>query len=207
MQTKNKMKIRNLTVTAVMAAVATVLMFLSFNVPLMPGFIKMDFSELPALLTSFSLGPVYGVAVCLVKNLVNVLFTTTGGVGELSNFLLGALFVFPAGLIYQKKKTRGGALVGSLVGALTMALVSVVTNYFIVYPIYTALMPMDVILGAYQAINPSVQTLMQALVMFNLPFTFLKGMASVIISFLVYKKLSPILKGQEQPAAGTVPAQ
>ncbi len=177
-----------------LAAVSSVLMFFSFNVPLMPSFIKMDFSELPALIASFALGPVSGVTVCLIKNLVNLFFSTTGGVGELSNFLLGSLFVAPAGIIYKRMKGRKGALIGSLVGALTMALVSVLTNYYVVYPIYTGFLPMEAIMGMYQTINPSVENLWQALLMFNMPFTFLKGMASVAITFAIYKKISPILK-------------
>ena len=187
-------KTRKMVVTAMLAAVSSVLMFFSFNVPLMPSFIKMDFSELPALIASFALGPVSGVTVCLIKNLVNLFFSTTGGVGELSNFLLGSLFVAPAGIIYRKLKGRKGALIGSLVGALTMALVSVLTNYYVVYPIYTGFLPMEAIMGMYQTINPSVENLWQALLMFNMPFTFLKGMASVAITFAIYKKISPILK-------------
>ena len=99
MKTKNH--IRELTVTAMLAAVATVLMFLDFSLPMfIPGFVKMDVSELPALLASFSLGPVYGVAVCLIKNLLNLIFHgSTGGIGELCNFLLGAAFVATAGII------------------------------------------------------------------------------------------------------------
>lgn len=188
-------RVRKLTVTAMLAAVATVLMFISFNVPLMPSFIKLDFSELPALLAAFAFGPLSGAAVCLVKNLVNLLFTTTGGVGELSNFLLGACFVLPAGLIYKLHKGRRSALIGSLIGAAAMAVVSVFSNYFVVYPIYTAFMPMETILGMYRAINPNVQTLWDALIWFNMPFTFVKGLCSVAIAFVIYKPLSPILKG------------
>ena len=98
---KSPINIRKMTATAIMAAVSTVLMFLSFNVPLMPSFIKLDLSELPALISSFAMGPVSGIVVCLVKNLINLFFTTTGGVGELSNFILGCAFVVPAGLIYK----------------------------------------------------------------------------------------------------------
>ena len=189
-------RVRKLTVTAMLAAVATVLMFISFNVPLMPSFIKLDFSELPALLAAFAFGPLSGAAVCLVKNLVNLLFTTTGGVGELSNFLLGACFVVPAGWIYRRWKTRRGALAGALTGALAMAVIGVFTNYYVVYPVYTAFMPMEVILGMYRAINPAVETLWDALIWFNMPFTFLKGLCSVVMAFVIYKPLSPILKGQ-----------
>ena len=183
--------------TAILAATSTALMFLSFPVPLMPGFIKLDFSELPALIASFSMGPLYGVAVCLVKNLVNLLKTQTGGIGELSNFILGAVFVGVAGIIYKRKKTRMSALIGSLAGALAMAGISIVSNYFIIYPIYEKMMPLEAILGMYRAILPSVKTLIQALLIFNAPFTFVKGMLSVIITFLIYKKISPIIKGKK----------
>lgn len=193
--TRRRTDVRKMTVTAMLAAVATVLMFLSFSVPLMPSFIKLDFSELPALLAAFAFGPVSGAAVCLVKNLVNVLFTTTGGVGELSNFVLGASFVFTAGTVYRMRKNRAGALLGSVVGAAVMAVIGVFSNYYIVYPVYTAMMPMDVILGLYRAINPAVESLWDALVWFNLPFTFIKGLCSTAMAFVIYKPLSPILKG------------
>lgn len=191
----SRANVRKLTMTAMLSAVATVLMFFSFNVPLMPSFIKLDFSELPALIASYAFGPVSGVTVCLVKNLVNLLFTTTGGVGELSNFLLGAFFVLPAGWIYKRHKSRGGALAGALIGAAAMAVFSVFSNYYVVYPVYTAFMPMEVILGMYQAINPHVDSLWDALIWFNMPFTFLKGMCSVVMAFIIYKPLSPLLKG------------
>ena len=189
--------VRKLAVTAMLGAVAPVLMFISFNVPLMPSFIKLDLSELPALIASFALGPLWGVCVCLIKNLINVFFSTTGGVGELSNFILGASFVFIAGMLYKHMGGRKGALLGSLCGAAAMAIISVFSNYYVVYPVYTAFMPMDVILSMYQAINPNVKTLWDALIWFNMPFTFIKGMISVVITFLIYKKLSPLLKGRK----------
>ena len=190
-----RVNVRKLTMTGMLSAVASVLMFFSFRVPLMPSFIKLDFSELPALIAAYAFGPVSGAAVCLIKNLVNVLSTTTGGVGELSNFLLGVCFVVPAGWIYRMHKNRKGALLGSLAGAATMAVVGVFTNYYFVYPVYTAFMPMEAILGMYKAINPNVETLWDALVWFNLPFTFIKGLCSVAMAFVIYKPLSPILKG------------
>lgn len=191
----SRARVRKLTMTGMLSAVATVLMFLSFNVPLMPSFIKLDFSELPALIGAFAFGPMCGAAVCLVKNLVNLMFTTTGGVGELSNFLLGVCFVVPAGLIYRAHKNRRGALVGAVLGAVVMAVAGLFTNYYVVYPVYTAFMPMDTILGMYRAINPNVQTLWDALIWFNMPFTFFKGLCSVAMAFVIYKPLSPLLKG------------
>ena len=197
MKTKNH--IRELTVTAMLAAVATVLMFLDFSLPMfIPGFVKMDVSELPALLASFSLGPVYGVAVCLIKNLLNLIFHgSTGGIGELCNFLLGAAFVATAGLIYRRSKSRKTAVIGCLVGAAVMAVVSVPVNYFISYPVYAKIFGgIDAIRAAYQAINPNVDGLLQCLVVFNLPFTFVKGLLDSVLCFLIYKPLSPILHGR-----------
>lgn len=188
--------VRYMTVTAMLSAVAFALMFFEFSIPfLVPSFIQMDLSELPALIGAFAMGPWYGVIICLIKNLIHLLITTTGGVGELSNFILGAAFVLPAGLIYQRKKTKKNAVIGSVLGAAFMALLSVASNYFIVYPVYTAFLPMDTILAMYQEILPSADTLLKCLVIFNMPFTFVKGMLSVIITLLIYKHISPIIKG------------
>lgn len=187
--------IRSITAIGMLSAVSFILMFFDFSVPLMPSFIKMDVSDLPALIGSFSLGPVAGIVVCLVKNLLHLFRTSTGGVGELSNFILSATFVGVAGVFYKIKKNRTGAFAGSIIGAVAMALISVVSNYFLVYPVYTAFMPMEAIIGAYQAINPNVDNLLECLVMFNMPFTFVKALVSVAITFIVYKKISPIIKG------------
>ena len=188
--------VRYMTVTAMLSAVAFALMFFEFSIPfLVPSFIQMDLSELPALIGAFAMGPWYGVIICLIKNLIHLLITTTGGVGELSNFILGAAFVLPAGLIYQRKKTKKNAVIGSVLGAVFMALLSVASNYFIVYPVYTAFLPMDTILAMYQEILPSADTLLKCLVIFNMPFTFVKGMLSVVITLLIYKYISPIIKG------------
>lgn len=196
-RTIDRSRVHKLTITAMLSAVAFVLMFLDFPIPfLIPPFVKMDFSELPALLAAFSLGPVYGVVVCLVKNLVHfITMTTTGGAGEICNFLLGACFAIPAGVIYKHMKTRRGALIGVLTGAVVMAVLSVPLNYYISYPVYTKFMPIDAIISMYQQIRPSTNGLMECLVIFNAPFTLLKGLLTSALCFLIYKPLSPILHG------------
>ena len=196
-KTEKRVNVRYLTVTAMLSAIAYILMFLDFSVPFMPGFIKMALSELPALIGSFAMGPLCGVVVCLIKNVLHLFITSTGGVGELSNFILGVAFVLPAGLIYKHKKNRRTALIGSIAGALFMGIFSVVSNYFLVYPVYYNFMPQDVILAAYQAILPSVKNILQCLICFNMPFTIVKGLFSVVITFLTYKHISPILKGSQ----------
>lgn len=195
---KKPIPVRKLVVTAMMAAIATVLMMLEFPVPVMPPFVKLDFSELPALIVSFAFGPLYGILVCLVKNLINLPFTSSMGVGELCNFLLGVCFVLPAGLIYKKHKNFKGAITGAIIGTTFMALLSLPLNYFLTYPIYMNFMPEDVILEMYRAIYPGTKSLLHALSIFNMPFTFVKGLFSVIITFLIYKPISPILKGSRR---------
>lgn len=196
--TKKKVSMRKLTGTAMLSAIAYVLMFLDFSVPFMPSFIKMDLSELPALIGSFAYGPVAGVIICLIKNVLHLFITTTGGVGELSNFLLGASFVLVAGGVYRFKKTRTGALIGSVLGAVLMGLFSILSNYYLVYPIYYNFMPKEAILSAYQLIFSGVHNILECLIVFNAPFACIKGLLSVVITFLIYKRLSPILKGNEE---------
>lgn len=187
-----------ITVTAIMAALSVVLMFVEFSIPIMPAFIKLDISDLPALITSYAFGPVCGVAVCLVKNLIHLFATNTFGVGELSNFIHGAVFVFVAGMFYKYHHNRKFAFIGAMAGDFAMAAMSFFINYFFVYPIYIKLMlPEEQIIGMYSAILPSVDSLWKAILIFNVPFTFVKGLISVAITFAVYPKLSPILKGKK----------
>ncbi len=196
--TRNNVKtVRKLTVTAIMSALSLGLMMIDFSVPIMPAFIKFDISELPALITSFAYGPGYGVLVCLLKNALHLPMSTTQFVGELSNFLMGAVFVLFAGIFYKIKRTRNFAFIGSLVGNLAMAVACFFVNYFITYPIYMEiLIPEEAILGMYQAILPSMDSIWKSILVFNVPFTFVKGLASVGITFLIYRKISPLLKGK-----------
>lgn len=191
-------KIRLITVVAIMSALSAVLMFIEVSLSIIPSFIKLDISELPALITSFAFGPVYGVLVCLLKNLIHLPFTTTFCVGELSNFIHGAVFVLVAGLFYKYRHNRKFAFIGAVAGDFAMAAMSFFINFFLVYPIYMKLLlPEEAILGMYQAILPRVDSLWKAILIFNVPFTFAKGLLSVGITFAVYPKLSPLMKGKK----------
>lgn len=190
-------KVRFITVTAMLSAISFVLMYFEFPIPIMPAFVKFDFSDLPALIGTFAYGPVCGVIVCLIKNLLHLMDSNSMLVGEFSNFILGVAFVIPAGLIYKFKKTKKSALIGGVVGAVFMGVFCVFSNYFIVYPVYYQVaMPEEAILGMYQAILPSMKSILESLIVFNLPFTVVKGLIAVAITMLVYKPLSPILKGR-----------
>ena len=198
---KKKMSVRNIAVTAMLSAIAFILMYLQIAIPIMPSFIKFDFSDLPALLGSFALGPLYGAIICFIKNVLHLAVSQSMFVGELSNFILAVLFVVPAGLIYKKKKTKKRALIGGLVGMVVMGVLSLVTNYFVVYPVYYNFMPKETIIAAYDAISFAIAkvhmtSIGQCLLIFNVPFTMLKALISVVISMIIYKPLSPILRGK-----------
>lgn len=186
-----------ISVIGIMGAVGFVLMLLEFPLPfLIPAFIKFDVSELPALITAFAYGPVSGVLVCLIKNLLHLPFTTSNCIGELSNFILGAIFVGVAGLVYKRSKSRKSAFLGTVLGAVIMAAISIPSNYYIVYPAFSVIykLPMEAILGMYKALLPAADNLWKALLIFNLPFNFAKGMVDAGVCFLVYKRISPLLK-------------
>ena len=186
-------RIGNIAIIGILSAISYVLMWLEVPAPLMPPFIKFDFSDFPALLAAFGLGPIAGILVELIKNVLHSFSSGSFAVGELSNFILGASFVGVAGLVYQKKKNKKGAVLASLLGAMTMALISYLSNLFVVYPFYYNFMPKETVLSMYQLILPSVGSMEKALLIFNLPFTFIKGMLDVLLCLFLYKSVSPLL--------------
>lgn len=194
-----KFGVRALTVTAIMTALGVILQTLEFPIPsLIPSFIKLDFSELPALITSFAYGPLWGILVCFIKNVIHVLFGSSMGIGEISNFILGAVFVGVAGLVYKRNKSIKGALIACLAGSAAMAVFSVFSNYFVIYPLYGKVLGLstEAIVGMYSALLPAADNLWKALIIFNLPFTFVKGIIDSVFCFLIYKRISPIIKKQ-----------
>ena len=194
---KQKSLTTKLAVTGMLTALAIVLQYIEFPVPmLVPPFLKMDFSDLPELIAAFVIGPVWGVAVCFLKNLIHIPFGSTGGVGELSNFLLGAVFALTAGLIYQRNKTKKTALLACALGSLAMAVFSFPINYFIVYPVYSNLWfggNMGLIVDMYKLILPFSDSLEKCLVIFNVPFTLVKAIIVSVITMLIYKPLSRLV--------------
>ncbi len=194
-----------LAVTAMLTAIAVVLQYIEFSIPIVPSFLKLDFSDLPELIGTFVLGPWWAVLICFLKNLIHIPFGTSGSIGELSNFLLGATFVIVAGLIYQHKKTRKTALLACLAGALAMAAVSYPTNYFIVYPAYARMWfggTVDPIVGMYRTILPAADTLEKALLIFNVPFTLAKGLIVAAITMFIYKPLSNLIVKMNDSLSG-----
>lgn len=182
-----------LTVTAVMSAMASVLMFLEFPIPFFPPFLKMDISDIPAVICAFAVGPIWGVAVELVKNIVHMTASRTGFVGELSSFIVGTSFVLPAALIYKKNHTKKGAVLGLFSGIVSMTIVGALSNYFIILPFYSKIMPFDAIIEISAKVNGFI-TDKATLILYGIsPFNILKGTIISVVSLLIYKPLSPIL--------------
>ena len=203
-KTNQKTLTTKLAVTAMLTAIAVALQYIEFSIPIVPSFLKLDFSDLPELIGTFVLGPWWALAICFLKNLIHIPFGTSGGVGELSNFLLGATFVVVAGLIYQHKKTRKTALIACLSGAAAMAVMSFPTNYFIVYP-YAQMWfggTLDPVIGMYRALLPAADTLEKALLFFNLPFTLVKGLLVSLITMFIYKPLSNLIVRMNESLSG-----
>ena len=192
---KNR-NLRKLVGTAMLAAVAFVLQFLEFPMPLSPSFAKVDLSDLPALIGAFAYGPLWGVVIEAVKNALHLFQTQTGGIGELANFLMGAALVFPAGLIYQKHKSRKTALIGCTVGSLCMGVMAALANYFILLPMFEIFMPMDEMIEAFAAVIPFIHSKLDVVLLNALPLNILKGLVVSLVTMLLYKRLSPILKGR-----------
>ncbi len=176
-----------------LGALASILMMLEFSTPFIPSFIKFDFSELPGVFAAIAVSPWSGVTVCLIKNAVHLPFTTTGCIGEVANFLLGATFVLVTGYVYKFLKDKKFALVISgTLGSLAMAIISLPINYYVTYPVYMKMMPIEAILGLYMELNKNADSLWDALLMFNFPFNFVKCMVCVLIATLLYKSVKPL---------------
>ncbi len=196
-QKTRRVDVRRLVFTALMAALSIVLAELGFKVAIMPSFMTFDFSDVPAMLASMTMGPVSGVFVCLLKNIFGCFTTKTACVGELSNFILSVSLVFPAGLLAHRNASVVRAAVGCLSGAVLMALMSIPSNLFLVFPAYGTVCgySTETIVGLYQKILPSVGSLIQCLLIFNVPFTFVKGLCAAVVSMVLYKKLRPVFNG------------
>ncbi len=200
MTTAKTSRIRILAFTGLMAAISALLMQVQIGIPLLPNFLKLDVSDFPALIAGYAYGPLAGVWVCLVKNVLHLTVSTTGMVGELSNFILGVLFVVPASWIYRiGKKTQKSAFIGAIVGTISMSIGCIFTNFYVVYPLYYYVMGLTTedLMHMYQSKLPAVRDLWQALIIFNLPLTLLKGAICTGITFLIYKHISPILHGRK----------
>ena len=167
-------------------------------------FYKLDLSEVAVLIAGFALGPVAGVLTELFKILINLLMdgTTTAFVGEAANFAIGVSFILPASLIYKYKKSLSGALIGMAAGTVSLVVIGALINYFVMIPAYSKfLIPMESIIAMGNSVNVGIDSLLTLVLFATVPFNLVKGLACSLITALVYKRISPLLKPKKQIAS------
>ena len=189
--TAERSNLRNLVQIGMLGAVSVVLMM--FEIPLFfaPSF----------YIGTFAMGPVAGMFIELIKVVLHMLFkgSSTAGVGDFANFLIGCAMIVPAGLIYQKKKSKKSAVIGMIAGTLFMAFIGCFLNAFVLLPAYGKAfgMPVDALVAMGTAVNPAINSLLTFVVLAVAPFNILKGLIVGVITFLLYKHVSPILHGTQ----------
>jgi len=181
----------------ILAAISTVLRFLETPLPLLPTFLKLDFSNIPALIGGFALGPLAGTAILLVKNLIYLPFTQTLGVGEVADFVISLTLVLTASLFYKFNKNRKGAIIGMTTGSAIMSFIAApLMNYFVLIPFYAWLSfdsSVDAIIQLAAKANPAIDSLWAYIIFAVVPFNIVKCIAICVITGILYKPLSPLL--------------
>lgn len=183
---------------SVLSVIAFILMFFEFAlVWLAPPFMKLDISDLPALIGAFAIGPMAGVIIELLKNILNLVIegSSTGGVGEFANFVVGAAFVYTAGAVYYRSKNFKNAIIGLGLGTIVMTIVISVANYYFMFPFYAKLFGMQIeqLVEMGTAINGKIVDMKSMVIYAIVPFNILKGIVLSALTILIYKKVSPIL--------------
>lgn len=180
----------------ILSAIAYVLMFISLPLPIFPSFLKIDISDIPAIFGGMSLGPMAGLAIVVIKNLLQgITASTTGGVGEFANVVIGGSYVLIICLFYKKFKSTKGVLIGGLLGLIAMTIMGCIMNYFIMMPLYAVVygMPLDVIIKMGTVINPKVTNLFTFVIWMIAPFNIVKAGIMTIATLLLYRKMDKIL--------------
>ena len=192
--------VRTMVQIAMLAAVATVLMLWEVPLPFIaPSFYKMDLSEVPIMIGAFAMGPLAAAVIELIKILLNFVLngTTTAGVGELGNFIMGCALVMPAGFIYKQAKTKKHAIIGMVTGIVCMAVASALVNGLLLLPAYGKAfgMPVDAFIQMGSAVHGSVHNLLTFAALIIFPFNLFKYTLTSLIVFLIYKRIRVVLKG------------
>lgn len=195
---KNILTVKNMAVIAILGVLGAILMMFDFPIAIAPAFYKLDLSDLPCLIGGFALGPIPALFIELIKIIVKLLIkpTSTAFVGELAAFIISSSFVFTAALIYKNNKTRNNALKAMVIGTIVMAIVGTIANYLFIIPFYVKMynMPLETIIGMGQAIFPIIKDKLSFVLCCVLPFNIIKGTIASIVTLILYKRISVILK-------------
>jgi len=187
---------RYITKIGMLSAIAVILMFFEVPLPMMPIFLKLDVSELPAIIGAFVFGPMAGVAIEFIKNLLHAVNTQTMGIGEIANFLVGVAFVLPAGYLYQRYHSHNGAAIALVAGTFSMMFFASLLNYFILLPVYQVVLhfPLDQIIQMGTVANPQIVDLKSFIALAIAPFNMIKGIVMSLLTLVIYRKLFSVLE-------------
>ncbi len=188
---------KDMTKVGMLSVIAFILMYFQLPITFVaPPFMKLDISDLPVLMGAFTMGPVFGIIIAALKNILHIVFkgTMTAGIGELSNFIISSTFAFVSAYFYRKHRTYKGAIISLTMGVLAMTFLAMLSNYFVVFPLYAKVMPMDAIIAMGSAITSKITGLFTMMIYSVLPFNLIKGFTTSAVMMLVYKKISPIFK-------------
>ena len=193
------LSISNMVKIAIFAALAGVLMLFKFPIPIAPSFMTVDFGDVATLMSGFVLGPISGVITVFLKILLNLILngTTTAYVGEVSNFIVGSIFVLVSSLIYSRHKTKKSALIGLLIGIISMTFIATLSNYFVIFPLYAKALGMGSV-DAFVNTMPNIgyiNSYLDLILFAVVPFNLIKGIFNALVTFLTYKKVSKVMKG------------
>ena len=181
----------NMTRMAILAAAASVLFLV--EIPIGMPFYKLDLSNIPVLIGAFGMGTVPGVIILGLKSLIGLTHTSSAGIGELADFIMGFALIVPASLMYQRNKTRKTAMTGMLVGVLVSVFVSVLVNKWIMLPFYMGAFHMDMDGLIAAAHWGGVDSEWKLLLLITAPFNLIKGLVISGLTAALYKQLSPLL--------------
>ena len=191
---------RRVAIVGVFSAIAAVLMYFELPLWFAPSFYELDFSEIPVMICAFSMGPVAGVAAELCKVLLKLVLkgTTTAFVGDFANFVVGCSFVLPASIVYYIKKSKKMAVTGLALGTLVMTVFGSAFNAYFLIPKFAELfhMPLDAIVAMGTEVNGAIHSVGTLVLFAVVPFNLLKGVVLCVLTYIIYKPLSPILHGR-----------
>lgn len=174
--------------------------FIKFPLPFLPPFLEINFSDVPAFIASYAFGPFVGALVQVVKVLIKIILvgTSTAYVGEFADVVFGIAIVIPAGIIYARHHNFKGAIYGAVAGGLFNLLVTTIGNVYIMIPFYVRFFfngNGNILLGIVQSVNPAITNIQWSLLVWGiLPFNIIKNTMMILITFIAYKRLSPLIK-------------
>ena len=174
-------------------------MLIDFPIFIAPSFYKLDIGDLPCLIGAFAMGPIPALFIQVIKILLKLLFkpTSTAFVGELASFIFSSSYCIVASIVYEKNRTKKGAIKAIIIGSIVMVLVASVANYLFIIPAYSKLynMPLEAIISLGGKIFPIVKDLFSFCLCCVLPFNIIKAVLIDVLTLLLYKHISPLLRG------------